>query len=57
MDKKLSGELLLQWLSVGIVLGWVDIVYGSCGETTSHQCNTDGNEAYPWPPYDNRNEV
>ena len=47
----------LESVAPGMVFGKVDIVCCGCGETSSHNCNADGSNAYVCPHCGVRNEL
>ena len=47
----------LESVAPGIVFGTVDVVCCGCGETSSHNCNADGSNAYVCPHCGMRNEL
>lgn len=50
MDKDLvEAVLFLESIAPGIVFGTVDVVCCRCGETSLHECSTDGSNTYECP--------
>ncbi len=47
----------LESVAPGMVFGTVDVVCCGCGETSSHNCNADGSNAYVCPHCGMRNEL
>lgn len=47
----------LESVAPGMVFGTVDVVCCGCGETSSHNCNADGSNAYVCPHCGVRNEL
>ena len=47
----------LESIAPGMVFGTVDVVCCGCGETSSHNCNADGSNAYVCPHCGMRNEL
>ena len=46
MEWFLDAVARLESVAPGMVFGKVDIVCCGCGETSSHNCNADGSNAY-----------
>ncbi len=57
MEWFLDAVARLESVAPGMVFGKVDIVCCGCGETSSHNCNADGSNAYVCPHCGVRNEL